>query len=301
MNYTILKLIASITMLIDHIGAVFGAGHLGYLPYDQTFVLRAIGRTAFPIYAFTISNGWQHTRDKEKYLERLLLFMVLSQVPFTLSFFSLQSLHAPQPMPMIQVSELAIRALLILALLAISWFSELLMRPTQLIALGFALFLSQQEIFLGGVLLNSPNHLNVFYTLGSGAIAFAAIDRIVDNGSLRITPKGILAVLTAAGICYFLCAHSDYGYSGLAIVCAFYLLRNNRHLQAIAGAIWVLYTYPFAPNLISFSTFGLLAILLLLLYNGKKGSMPSWAQRAFYWFYPVHLFLFGIIQILLIQ
>ena len=71
-----LKCIAVVTMLIDHIGA--------FLYTDQLW-MRYIGRLAFPIYCFLIVEGYYHTRDVRKYIGRLALFAVISEVPFDLA------------------------------------------------------------------------------------------------------------------------------------------------------------------------------------------------------------------------
>lgn len=71
-----LKCIAVATMLIDHIGA--------FLYTDQLW-MRYIGRLAFPIYCFLIVEGYYHTRDVRKYIGRLTLFALISEVPFDLA------------------------------------------------------------------------------------------------------------------------------------------------------------------------------------------------------------------------
>lgn len=73
-----LKLIAVISMTIDHIGAVL-------LP--QYLFLRIIGRLAFPIYCFLIVVGFKNTGNVWKYLLRLVGFAVLSEVFFDLAFY----------------------------------------------------------------------------------------------------------------------------------------------------------------------------------------------------------------------
>jgi hypothetical protein len=67
-----IKLIAIITMVIDHAGMIF---------FPRIIVFRIIGRIAFPLFAFFIAEGFRHTRSVKKYLFRLLLCAVLFQVP----------------------------------------------------------------------------------------------------------------------------------------------------------------------------------------------------------------------------
>ena len=89
---SVLKLIAVITMLIDHIGYVFSALPIFRQPLFTVlgetitiyFLLRKIGRLSFPIYCFLIGEGLRHTRSQVKYLLRLLVFAVISEIPYNL-------------------------------------------------------------------------------------------------------------------------------------------------------------------------------------------------------------------------
>ena len=77
-----LKIIALAAMFIDHTGSI-----LDLMP------MRYIGRIAFPIYAFLIAEGCMYTKNIKKYMFRLFIFGLASQVPFAIftesvTFFS---------------------------------------------------------------------------------------------------------------------------------------------------------------------------------------------------------------------
>ena len=74
----LLKLIACITMLIDHIGAS---------RFPDLLWIRVIGRIAFPIYCFLLAEGMRHTHDPLKYLLRLFIGIFLAELPFDFLFF----------------------------------------------------------------------------------------------------------------------------------------------------------------------------------------------------------------------
>jgi len=76
MSVFILKIIAVITMIIDH------TRFLGM----TNFVSSYLGRISFPIYAFLIAQGYIHTKNFFKYLRRLSIFALISQVPAYLLF-----------------------------------------------------------------------------------------------------------------------------------------------------------------------------------------------------------------------
>lgn len=95
----VLKIIAVISMLIDHTAATIlertilqrpSWGPVTHQNFDQYYnfytVLRTVGRMAFPIYCFLLVEGFTYTKNRAKYAMRLFFFALLSEVPFDMAF-----------------------------------------------------------------------------------------------------------------------------------------------------------------------------------------------------------------------
>lgn len=101
-----LKLIAAALMFLDHIGAailenpatweLFGVEALGMDPFFSDpalsklfaadLILRAVGRIAFPLFCFLLVEGFTHTRSLSRYIRRMAVFAVITELPFDLAF-----------------------------------------------------------------------------------------------------------------------------------------------------------------------------------------------------------------------
>ena len=93
MTGSALKLLAVVSMVVDHVGMfVFRNNEafqqvlctLGSREITPYFLMRAFGRLAFPIFAFLIVEGFVHTRNRFKYGRNLLLFALISELPWNL-------------------------------------------------------------------------------------------------------------------------------------------------------------------------------------------------------------------------
>ena len=76
LNTFTLKMIAIISMLVDHIGHIF---------FPEVMIFRIVGRIAFPIFAYVLAEGIYYTKDITKYMMRLGIFALLSEIPYDLA------------------------------------------------------------------------------------------------------------------------------------------------------------------------------------------------------------------------
>jgi len=71
----LLKIIAIISMTLDHIGWLF---------FPDIIIFRVAGRLAFPIFAYQIALGYEKTKNVYQYMLRLFIFGLISQIPYSL-------------------------------------------------------------------------------------------------------------------------------------------------------------------------------------------------------------------------
>ena len=93
-----LKLIAIVTMLIDHMGAIF---------FPQYRVMRIIGRIAFPIYAYCLTVGCVYTHDMLRYVQRVVLLALIAQPIYVVAMH-----HTNAAMYAVSFAEQPVRAAL---------------------------------------------------------------------------------------------------------------------------------------------------------------------------------------------
>lgn len=257
-----LKLIALITMLIDHIGAVLiwrvyvVSYHItATMQHSQAIadkivvwvaqnqevvycvyeIMRYIGRMAFPIYCFLLVEGFLHTRSVAKYAGRLALFALISEIPF----------------------DLAIEG---------KWWTM--------------------------------EYSNVFFTLVLGLLAVWAMSYIEkfhefwqEKGwdpilGWIMTLSAGLILIVGIGLFAEIVLHTDYGFGGIVAIVVIYLLRGQKELAFTAAV--------FALTVIT-DDIEILAIMMLypiMKYDGSRGKNMKYL---FYVFYPAHLLFLAFI------
>jgi len=293
MTAFLLKIIASITMLLDHTQVVF--------PSVFPFYLRYIGRIAFPVYAYMIAQGCRRTRNIGKYLFRLGIFALVSEIPFDLAFRKEINF----------LSDTNIFYTLFLGTACIAIYKKLREK--------FAVSESASVIESENETEQKPGQ-KAEHAAGHKAEQKTEppIDKknrlpLIVLSVLLMTPVAILANLLG----------TDYGALGIICILIFYFAKpENRLSRTIAAFCVVFYMYGFdivrwisqsysgAANvqrtlmemissvpayMLNFFLFALFAVLLICLYNGKLGPRLKWA---FYIFYPAHLLILVAIKYL---
>lgn len=77
MNRNVLKIVALVSMIFDHIGLFF---------FPNIVLFRVVGRIAFPIFAFFVAEGLKYTKNRKKYILMLLGCGLLTQIPYSFLF-----------------------------------------------------------------------------------------------------------------------------------------------------------------------------------------------------------------------
>lgn len=146
-----------------------------------------------------------------------------------------------------------------------------------------------------------PFHQNVMFTLLLGLLSIRAIDRFKQNKSVK---SGIRCLLCVAG-CLLLgtVGMVDYGAMGITTVIVFYVFRDFKlaplgqlislvllYIVFFKGQSVVIDLFGY-EYFLPLQGFGVLALIPIWLYNGKRASKSKALKYAFYAFYPAHMLI----------
>lgn len=260
MSALVLKLIALVCMTLDHIG---------YFVTKLSF-LRIIGRLAFPIYVFLLTEGFRHTSNRGRYALRLAIFALISQLPFSL-LFQKGFLQADN--------------------LLLTFLQEFYLHGNMMLSLLVSLLclwlLEACKDKLWTRILSWLAVFGVFLVY-----SFQWIHTDYDARCLLLTL-----------VFYYWKDHPIL--MGVGSLLAIYnktLLDYGRQLLQQAAGVPQTYELPNTWTMKQF--FGLFALPLIFLYNGERGWSPESRagrkvmQLAFYAYYPLHmLILFFIFRL----
>ena len=258
MTAFVLKLIALATMIIDHIDKIlpitaYKSDSVIWQIYD---VIILTGRMAFPIYAFLIAEGCKKTRSMPKYIFRLFMFMLISEVFYIMAFYG----SGNHGMALVKYAANHVAALKFRNIFATLMFGAVAVYACQLV---------------------SKLKLNIAVKI---PIILSAVLFIMLIAEYFNSSYGFLAI----GLIFLLYLSDDKIFQAIIIIvwCAvFYLLRTSFNGSR----------FMFLENFIYWKwfAFACLAVVPVILYNGERGKSIKWA---FYIIYPLHLMLFTAVR-----
>ncbi len=233
----ILKIIAAISMLIDHIGLILFPEHI---------ILRIIGRISFPIFAFMISEGCNHTKNKLKYFLSIFILSILCQGAY---FVFDKSLY---------MGVLVTFSLSILVIYALYNIKETLSEPVCSVKKTVV------SVMLFWISVLAVYVLNIYLDIDYGfwgcmMPVFASVFRNPKKFTFDTLEK---------------------------------LDCTKVHVIMLGIAMFIV-----SVDLGGIQAFSLLAIPIIMHYSGKRGKLKM--KWFFYLFYPLHLVVLHIINVLL--
>lgn len=284
-----LKIIALVAMTIDHVGLVFGMERWNLLPLDSS-VLRAIGRIAFPLFAFCLAQGWHKTHNRKRYFQNLAFGALASQIPFSMAFDSQNLTTAHSAEPFFVFSWPYIFCAMVSAW--VYWRFVLHKRyEHSIIFVVMTALVPGIQWKINGYWILSEN-LNVFYTF---LMAFFCLYILAHRFELKKEERlGILIATPVLLVAYGLPADYGTGLLGIVLIAGFCILEKKEQ-QILFLLLWSCFYYGLlVGNPISVLSCASVGIFILLYNPEVRGRFR--AKKLFYGYYPIHLLILGLIN-----
>jgi hypothetical protein len=227
-----LKVLAMASMLIDHAGVAFEY----QMPFPVYILCRTAGRLAMPLFCFMVAEGLFHTRNVKRYLLRLAVFALVSEVPFDRLFNG----------EWLEFSRQNVGFTLLLGLLGILLFDTFAARGQKTAALiailtaGAAAWFLRSDYSVYGVF-----YVFIFYYFrGSksgraaalaGCVLLMSADSVL-GGAYRFAIVGLAATLAAIPISLY---NNERGRGGRAIQGVFYAFYPAHLLLLYAATLLI--------------------------------------------------------------
>lgn len=301
MSITNIKFIALILMLLDHVGAVFGLTGWNIISPELAGLFRLVGRISFPLFAFSVANGWEYTKNKESYFYRIVTCACFSQIPYTLAFYPVNTMYINQNEKSFfnNISVSSILFYIIVTFLCISFYYYYISKNKKiLISIAISILFSIFILKLKFVWFNF-NELNIFYTFVIGLLyiyCFEYIKKYRNQSKIKNIFMFIVIFITM-----FIGLSSDYGnfLLGPILIFLLYITRKYRWLQSVLIVSWAIILYGVILGNFKNVIFVIPAAIIILFYNKKIVPNKRYKKIIFYIFYPMHLLLIGLINILI--
>lgn len=279
-----LKIIALVTMLIDHIGAIF---------FPDQMLWRTIGRIAFPIFSWQLVEGFVHTSSRVRYALRLFLFACVSQAPYMF----LNPDITMNPLHINIMFQLLSGVLLLAAVeMAISSCRKIKEKPALHLILSFFWILAASILILAPDLLNAwkPEFRFSYGTYGQLMFLMFFVFR---NAPAGLTLGYITLSLFHAVEQSVLWGVENSGTGPAGIIAWFKFWSDPKEIST--AFLWSLQSLPTLGG-VFFQARSMMTLPLIWIFENRPGKLKLNRWIA-YWFYPVHIAILVSIKWLILQ
>lgn len=270
-----LKVIAIITMTIDHLAAFLY--YFGIFTDESVLVpLRIVGRIAFPMYAFLALEGALHTKNIKKYLIRLAALAIVILIPSMILELG--------------YGESAINGNIFFTLIAGIMLVYFFRKPNRKIWYFTlpAIYLIVYDILFSYMGIAIPQFLEPMYGIyGLATILGFYLGRIVATKYVRRSLKRYNIDNPA-----FTETREFQNFANI-IECVFLLF-----IQLVCYIIVAIDPQLDVLNQ-AVQSYALLAAIPLLFYSGKIGYNPKWFKITYYLYYPTHIAIIALVMYLI--
>lgn len=289
----VLRIIAIITMTLDHIGIFLLNYPLESWQHYTGEVFRLVGRIAFPLFALMLAEGMRHSRNKEKYLLRIFSIYALITIVQTVINYGFAnrfgSLNFPNPF-----TDLLLNGLTLYFLTKKKYWKFFALIPAAIVCIGYGCDITEslysRTVLWFPVLYRSSYSIyGLLITLGfyySVPIA-RAITRYqkqslnIDENTSLLTEKMERRLINIISCLIF-----------FAINVIFYCIK---FYPEIGPKLDVLAMSGYLYHMGGFQSYAILAIIPIFLYNGKRGYNSKAFRIISYLYFPVHLIIIFLI------
>lgn len=294
-----IKMIAIISMLLDHIGyAIVIRFPAAYDPSSSVFVvymlLRCVGRLAFPLYCYMLVEGIMHTRSPLKYALRMLIFAFISEIPFDLAFYGQTFWWNHQNVFFtLFLGVLMLWGFEVIRKGVVDHLPGLLLRISVLI-IPPVYSAWRLKLYRGGLTGNYEPATVPLYIATALAVLVAVyvlltyVYKKYSERTALVLCADILITCVASVLADL--AKVDYVSAGILTIAAMYMFRNNDERRIVSGC--VILTLLSSP----IELFVIIDVPLISKYNHERGRGMKYL---FYAFYPAHLLILYLIAKLL--
>lgn len=287
-----LKMIALITMTIDHVGFFMQSYSSGnQVMTNVGLVFRIIGRISFPIFAFMLAEGMHKTHDRLNYILRLaILWAIIFIVQFIVNTTGAFGLTLPVAQAF---TDLLCYALFIYLIEKKGWMKALAILPAAFVILSYAMQVSEVYAYANNMTSNWTTYIPEWARCGYSLFGF-----LIFLGIYYARPLA-LKVLEKME------KKEEVDMSQYKTGPKFQSLINTLSIGAIVivtVVFWAIaYFFPQVDPYFSYQpqSYCILACLAIIFYNGERGYNAKWFKYTTYFYYPLHLALIGIVFILI--